>query len=66
MGTGGLAISVSVYLWFHGVTGWGPVTVCYWGAIILGPLGSRLYEKILGIDSPEGESEKNRNTVLCF
>lgn len=59
MGTGGLAISVSVYLWFQGVTGWGPVTVCYWGAIILGPLGPWLCEKILVIDSPEGVSEKN-------
>lgn len=49
--TGWPAAYVSVCLWFPEVTGWDPGTLSYYYAMIPGPMGSWLYEKIVGYDS---------------
>lgn len=56
-------LSRSLSVDFHEVAGWDPVNLCYCCAIIPDPMGSWLYEKVLGYDFPEGLS---KNIVQCF
>ena len=63
MCSGGLAVEVSVCLWFPEVTSWDPGKVCHCCAIIPGLWGSWLYDIILGFVSSERLRERIK--TLC-